>query len=309
VPTIDLGTPPRGADGILAGLPRRVSLTLAELSFVADKAGGAPLPFQTTVAADGTASIGGRLGRTPASTDADAFAAAMASLHDPQSSLARRGLLVDTAVDEGLLGAVGLLATPTVAVDLDVAVADSRARAWHRQHRGAVASLATSDGIVFELAWFPTDRWADELARVAVLPEDHRRGRSGVPPRLELPYELADAATEAVRAHRSDLLSVLVADHSGQIHTGDSRPLPDLEAVTVLSALAAEPQGRLRALVADVSGGETTVVGVASWLLLADGWRALRPRRTGGVDRVEVDLVEPGDLAAELAPVLAEVAA
>ncbi len=79
--------------------------------------------------------------------------------------------------------------------------------------------------------------------------------------------------------------------------------------VALLSALATEPAGRLRALVADVSAATTTVVGVVSWVLLADGWRALRPRRADGTDRIEVRHVEPGDLAVELAPVLAEVLA
>jgi hypothetical protein len=49
------------------------------------------------------------------------------------------------------------------------------------------------------------------------------------------------------------------------------------------------------------------VVGVVSWVLLADGWRALTPSRGGGSARVAVRKVEPGDLAADLSPVLAEV--
>ncbi len=57
----------------------------------------------------------------------------------------------------------------------------------------------------------------------------------------------------------------------------------------------------------DVSSGEATVVGVVSWVLLADGWRALRPHHDGDEPRVEVRAVRPGDLATELAPVLAEV--
>ena len=300
VATIDLGTPPSPPLGLLESLPRRISLTLPELRLLAECAGGAPLPFEEAPEAD--PAFGGRLGRAPAADDTDAYARAYASLHEPHSSLARRGLLVDTAADESLLGAVGLLATPTLALDLDVGVASARVKAWHRQRAGAVASLATTDGLVFELAWFPTDQWADELSRVAVLPEDHPVHTSAVPERVDLPYELVDAAVEAVRSHRPDLLSVLVAEH-------DTRGLSDLEVVTLLSALATEPNGRLRALVADVSAATTTVVGVVSWVLLSDGWRALRPRRLDGVDRIEVQYVEPRDLAFELAPVLAEVMA
>jgi hypothetical protein len=305
--TIDLSNPPPPPAGILGALPRRVSLTLPELQCVAARAGGAPLPFEMVTG--GERELGGRLGNTPATLEAEAYADALSSLHDPESSLARRGLLVDTSMDEGLLGAVGLLATPTVALDLDVAAGDTRVRAWHRQRGAAVASLATADGIVFELAWFPTDQWADELARVTVLPEDLALRTSVVPDQVVLPYALADAASEAVHSNRSDLLSVLVAEHTGETRDDDGRVLPDLEVVSLLSGLSTETRGRLRALVADVSGVTTSVVGVVSWVLLADGWRTLRPRRADGVDRVELSRVGSGDLARELAPVLAEVTA
>ena len=58
----------------------------------------------------------------------------------------------------------------------------------------AVAALATADGLVFELAWFGTDVWASELARVAVVPEELPSAGSRVPGHLDLPFELADAA-------------------------------------------------------------------------------------------------------------------
>jgi hypothetical protein len=304
--TIDLGNPLPAPVGVLGALPRRVSLTLPELRLVADHAGGAPLPFETSGPVSGP-EVGRRLGRTPASGEAEAYATALASLHDPRSSLARRGLLADTVTDEGLLGAVGLLATPTVALDLDVTAGGGRVKAWHRQHGAAVASLATADGIVFELAWYPTDQWADELARVTIVPEELSLSDSAVPHHVELPYALADSAGEAVRTGRSDLLPVLVSEHAGQTRYVDGRTVPDVDVVALLSALTTESRGRLRALVADVSAQTTTVVGVVSWVLLADGWRTLRPRRSGGVDRIEVSRVDAGDLSRELAPVLAEV--
>ena len=76
---------------------------------------------------------------------------------------------------------------------------------------------------------------------------------------------------------------------------------------TVLTGLATEARGRLRALVADVSGDETSTVGVVAWTLVADGWRALRAHHDDDGLRLEVARVIPEDLAAELAPVLAEV--
>ena len=55
-----------------------------------------------------------------------------------------------------------------------------------------------------------------------------------------------------------------------------------------------------------MSGSDLAAVGVVSWALLADGWHALRPHREDGEQRVEIRRVEPAELAAVLAPVLAE---
>ena len=46
-----------------------------------------------------------------------------------------------------------------------------------------------------------------------------------------------------------------------------------------------------------------------SWTLLADGWRALRPHHEDGVLRLEIRTVEPMDLAAVVAPVMAPLVA
>ena len=172
-----------------------------------------------------------------------------------------------------------------------------------------MATLSTVDGVVFELAWFAASQWPAELGRVGVLPEDLPVRASSVPPYVDVPFELADAAAEASRSGRSDLVPILAAQHAGEVVDADGDPLSELEVNSVLRAFSLESQGRLRALVADVSGEETTVVGVVSWTLLADGWYALRPRNVGGADRVHIGRVDPSDLAVELAPVLAEVTA
>lgn len=304
--TIDLSTPPPAPAGLLDALPRRVALTLPELRLVAERAGGAPLPFDVPAPSGGSA-LDGRLGESRGSVEDTAYAAALAALHDPTTTLERRGLMSDGVVDEGLLGAVGLLATPTLALDLDITVGGIQARAWHRQGGEAVAALATVDGIVFELAWFPTGQWPGELARVTVIPEDLSLHESSLPPVVDLPYELADAAGEALRTGRSDLVSVLVAHHRGSITDHRGGELTDAEVTGFLTALTTECRGRLRALVADVSGPTTSSVGVVSWMLLADGWRSLRPHQVAGVHRVEVRRVQPVDLGTELAPVLAVV--
>lgn len=302
MPTIDLSTPPPRQPGLLEALPRRVTLTLPELRLLADRAGGAPLPFES-VAAAGSSALEGRLGATRTSTEDAAYARALDSFHDPEESLGMRGLLTD---GEGLVGAIGLLATPATAIDLDVAAGAMQARIWHRADGPAMASLATVDGLVFELVWGGSSQWAEELARIAVIPEDLRLSTSQVPPLLRLPFALADAAAEAAHTGRPDLIPVLVARHDAAVTASGDRPLSAADAAVVLGALAREARGRLRALVTHV-GSETTPIGVVSWTLLNDGWHALRPR-FGAEHGVEIALVTASDLATELAPVLAEVA-
>lgn len=307
--TIDLSRPTPAPTSLLDSLPRRVAVTLPELQLVAQRAGGAPLPFDVVAPQEASteSSLESRLGVSRGTTEDRAYVAALAALHDPAVSLARRGLLVDDVLDEGLAGAVGLLATPEVALDLDVAADGTQVKAWHRQSGDAVASLATCDGIVFELAWFPTRAWPGELSRVAVLPEDLELRASRVPAFLDLPYELVDGAVEAAASGRPDLLQVLVSQHGGSVLDEGGSPVPDAEVATILAALAAESHGRLRALVADVSRETTTVVGVRPWILLADGWRSLTAHHVDRVMRVEVRSVEAPALGADLAPVLAEV--
>lgn len=304
--TIDLTATRPTPGGLLEALPRRVTLTLPELQVIAEFAGGAPLPFDIHEPG-GAPPLKSRLGASPGTTEDQAYLAVIEALPDPVQSLTRRGLIVDGVAAAGVIGAVGLLATPTAALDIDVAVGSSHVKAWHRQAGEAVASLATSDGIVFELAWFSTTAWPNELARIAVLPEDHVLEPSAVPDDLDLPFELADAAVEADHDHRADLLDVLVTQSPDALRDRTGRPVA--EATVALGAVATEARGRLRVLVADVSRGATAVAGVRSWVLLADGWRSLHPHHETGQARVTLARVSPIDLAADLAPVLAQLAA
>lgn len=308
MPTIDLTPAPPVVTTPLEAAPRRAGLTLPELGLVAELAGGAPLPFEVAPPAE-AGGLESRLGQSRATSADQAYRSVVAGLPDPTTSLTRRGLVTDGVLDEAIAGAVGLLATPALALDVDVACGDVQAKAWYRQSGGAVASLATVDGIVFELAWFGTDAWPAELARVAAISEEVTLQESAVPSYVDLPFELADAAAEAVRTGRGDLVPVLAARHSGAVRGADGRPLPDDRTGQVLTALTGEARGRLRAMVADVSDAQAApaAVGVVSWTLLADGWHALRPHRGPDGLRVEVTRVEPDALAVVLAPLLAEV--
>ena len=80
--TIDLGPPRPAPHDLLDGLPRRVALTLPELRFVADRANGAPLPFDLQRAAgDGDGSTTGS-GASRGSDEQAAYAEALGRLHD-----------------------------------------------------------------------------------------------------------------------------------------------------------------------------------------------------------------------------------
>jgi hypothetical protein len=307
--TVDLGTPPTRPASVLDGLPRRLPLTLSELRLAAERAGGAPLPFGMATPTT-TNPLEDRLGQTRGSAEEAAYSAALAALHEPAGSLQRRGLLVDGRLEPGLAGAIGLLATPDVAVDLDIVVEGVQVKSWQRQSDLGVATLSTADGIVFEIAWLPADQWADELGRVAALPGDLRMTASGVPESVDLPFELLDAAGEALHSGRGDLVPVLADHHSGAVVEG-GRPVADADVAGLLQTLSRETRGRLRALVAHVGDGSPSVVGVVSWLLLSDGWHALETHAGGAADvpLVRLRAVEATDLAGALAPVIAEVTA
>ena len=312
--TIDLTAPPPVATTFLDQMSRRLALTLPELRLVAELAGNAPLPFDVREASGASPEVPGsrgglsdRLGQSRGSLEDSAYAEALGTLHDPRESLERRGLLGADGADPGIVGAVGLLATPTLALDIDIAAGATQVKAWHRHSGGAVASLSTCDGIVFELAWFPVAQWTTELARVTEVPEDLPVSTSHVPASLDVPYALADAVGEALRSGRSDLVPVLLQHTDGDV-LADGEPVDAAVAASAVSAVHTESRGRLRMLAAEVSERTTTSVGVVSWVLLRDGWHSLTPRHDDGA-RVAVELVDPDDLAHALAPVLAQVIA
>ena len=304
--TIDLGTPPAAPVSTLDGLPRRLPLTLTELRLAAEMAGGAPLPFEMATAT--TTSLEDRLGHTRGSAEEAAYDAAHDALHEPAGSLERRRLMVDGRLEPGLAGAIGLLATPDVAVDLDVVVEGVQVKSWHRQSALGVATLSTADGLVFEIAWMPASQWGDELragGRAPARPADDgergpadrrpavraaRRRRRGAPQRPRRP---GPRARRPPRRRRGP----------------SGRPLPDADVAGLLQTLSRETRGRLRALVAHVGDGPPTVVGVVSWLLLSDGWHSLETHTDTESDTplVRLRAVEASELGGALAPVIAEV--
>lgn len=290
--TIDLGPAPAAPTEPWAGVPRRVGLTLPELTHACETI-GAPLPFEVATHRDD--GLDARLGQTRSAAEAEALARAVAGFGEGSTSLQRRDLLdTNGTLDAGIAGALGLLATPEVVIDLDVVVDGLRGRAWHRQKGEAAASLATVDGLVFELSWYPSAAWAAELGRTATLPGDTARLTSAVPEQLEVPFATADAVFEALRTGRGDLVPVLTEG--------------DVVVSSALEALSTEAHGRLRAVVATTADPENPLIGTVSWTLVNDGWRSMRTVSLDGELTLLITSVEPSELAADLAPVLAEVA-
>ncbi|MFE7226081.1 hypothetical protein ACFU7D_14920 [Nocardioides sp. NPDC057577] len=290
--TIDLGPAPAAPTEPWAGVPRRVGLTLPELTHACE-AIGAPLPFEVATHLDD--GLDARLGQTRSAAEAEALAHAVAGFGEGSTSLRRRELLdADGTLDAGIAGALGLLATPEVVIDLDVVVDGLRGRAWHRQKGEAAASLATVDGLVFELSWYPSAAWSTELGRTATVPGETARLTSAVPEQLEVPFATADAVFEALRTGRGDLVPVLTDG--------------DVVVSRALEALSTEAHGRLRAIVATTVDPENPLIGTVSWTLVNDGWRSMRTVSLDGELTLLITSVEPSELAADLAPVLAEVA-
>lgn len=306
--TVDLSQPTRPvADHLLAELPRRLTLTLPELTLAAELAGGAPLPFAHQSSRPGYALPADSM--DPGTSVEDrAYATALATLPPARETLSTRGLLLDgsegrSGLEPGLAGAVGLLAAGTLGLDLDVRVGEQRVRAWHRQGGPAVASLATADGLVFELSWFGVPNWPAELARVAHLPPDLPTGTSRVPDELCTPFALLDAVGEALRSGRPELVGVLVGNSSLSV-SADGRPLSAADAEAALCAVHEETRGRLRVLAAPLGASSEPRVGLVSWLLLADAWHEVAPDPDDTEPRVRLRRVAPTGLAAAVAPVL-----
>ena len=220
------------ASDLLDGLPRRAALTLPELQLVAERAGNAPLPFgryqpgprrPASTTGSGRARPAPTWRRTPTpwpdSTTRGSRCRGAGSDRPRQRA--------DAAVDDGLLGAVGLLATPTLALDLDITAGGVQAKAWHRQSGDAVAALSTQDGVVFELAWFPTWAWAAELGRVAVIPEDVALRDSRGARRRRPAARARGRRDRGGRRNRRDLVAVLVDQHSGRVTDGPGRRCSD----------------------------------------------------------------------------------
>ena len=311
LPTVDLATPPPAPAGTLQGLPRRVALTLPELRLLAEKAGGAPLPFDVAEsgahrrqpARDPPRPVPGRRPtRRPTPPRSS-------TLHDPTESLTRRGLLDGDRADAGVVGALGLLATPAIALDLDVAAGPVRGRAWHRQRGSAVA--------------VPVHRRRHRL-RAGVVRErplarragpDGRRARGHRARRLHRPRARRPPLRAARRGRRGAALRPLRPARRPSSPTTPAPPsTPTASPSTTPPRPRSSPRSSARPAAGCAPWSPTSRPAAVSsacsrGCCSSDGWRVLRPHHEEDAHRVEVRRVEPADLASVLGPVLAEVTA
>ena len=273
---------------LLDGLPRRVALTLPELRLVAERAGDAPLPFDVTEPAGpgpsrtGWARAAGRPRTPPTSRPSPRLHDAARLAVPPRPA---RPTAPSTPAWSAPSGCWPPRGRPRprrprrrrAGEGLAPRGRGSRRDPGHRRRdrlRAGVVPTAASG----PRSW-PGPAWCPRTCRCAP---------PAVPDHLDLPFDLANAAAEAMRTGRADLLPVLVEPaRRRQSSTPTARPLADSDVQTARWPPSHdETRGRLRALVADVAAGETTVVGVVSWVLVADGWRAFRPyharRRAAG---------------------------
>ena len=137
--------------------------------------------------------------------------------------------------------------------------------------------------------------WPRELEHLVTVPAGH-----GPAPdtELTLPFELLLGSAAAVREHRPPVLAELLARHP--MSGPDRTPLRATAAAEQVRLLHTVERGRLRVTVVGRGEGARTL-GLVTWVLYADGWRALVPATADGVAVVHVVSTDPGALGAAVA--------
>jgi hypothetical protein len=180
--------------------------------------------------------------------------------------------------------------TTDLRIDLDLALRHgpyaARLHARHELRGSTVHATATAGGEV-EDRRFDVRLWRSELARACrvTVPDDAPAPPADVP---ALPWDLVIGTGAALAARRPDLYDVLVAG-ADSAHREALRRLH-------------RAVGRLRAVGTVPTGSR---VGWVSWVLHADGWRALTPciehGASGSRPMVRLERRRPEDLAHDVA--------
>jgi hypothetical protein len=163
---------------------------------------------------------------------------------------------------------------------------------------GTEVHTATSDPAGLRTASVDVVDWQRELA--AVCRVDASSTSPPPAPHLEIPWDLVVGTGAALRRHRPDLYDVLVARADGWVRIG-GRPLGPAATHDQVQRVHHGVVGRLRCT---GTAPASRRVGLVSWLLYADGWRALTPYAdptNGGRAMVRLEPRSPGDLAHDVA--------
>ena len=185
-------------------------------------------------------------------------------------------------------------------VDVDVVVRGDRGeepRSTRHALCGTVVHAVEATGL--EMRSFDVAEWQHELAGICRVEAPH--SASAPPsPGLEMPWDLVLGIGAALEHNRPDLYDVLVARAEGSVSVA-GRPLGPAAVHAQVLRLHHTVAGRLRCTGTVPSSRR---VGWVSWLLYADGWRALTPY-AGGVGRarpmVRLEPRSPDDLAYDVA--------
>lgn len=279
------------ADRATIGVPRRVTLGLAELVVAARLAGDVPLPVRTAVPPVTGDRMDVRLAGTPphlarASVVRELRRAADDGPDGGRAGLAARGLVDDDgALDPGAGAALRSLAGGPLSVVLDVTAVrrtgDVRLRSWFGVREGLAAQLCTGSSLDVELAWFDPRHWVTQLARaVSVEPWIPVPAALTLPDYVSLPSELLAGFAKARRERRSDLLAPMAGSHVGEVRMGEPgqvRAADSEEILALLHTLGDACRGRLRLLATRRDRADTSAA--SAWLLFDDGWHELCPGR------------------------------
>lgn len=328
MPVVDLGV-----GHVSVPVPRRVRLDLAELLLLA-RLCETRLPFPVRPGV--RSGLSERLGETTALHGPDPMAREVARVEEsgpgsPVARLAAQGLLrgedpLTAVVEPEVVTAMRLLGAPEQTVWIDL----SRTRpfavqlhAWHHARAEGVATLATMDALRFEMGWAALEGWRTELARAATVDQPEALEQLPVDQRFHdevvIGHDLLVAGLEAVQAGRVDVLAELCRLEGDDVRV-DGQPVDAAEVATLLGRLDSHTRGRLRATVGLVLDADDrsdpgphqappSTRGLVSWVLLADGWRALVPLTDSAEHLVVVRRAKPADLASAVADLLAELTA
>jgi hypothetical protein len=175
--------------------------------------------------------------------------------------------------------------TAGIVVTLDLALTRGGTTSWSRAvhvPHGSVVDIAVAGDDRVSTRRISVRRWAAELTETC---RCVAHDRPAYPPddSPDLPWELVVASGAALADRRAGLYAELL----GRLDPAARAQLDRLHRGTV---------GRLRA-----SGTAGRRVGRLSWVLVADGWRALTPYAVGGSAMVRLERRRPEDLARQVA--------